>query len=111
MSHDYAAQKAETFATYRELADGNDLPDAADVDYFFLPATEDADWRALADALSREGFDCEWIDDVEEDEDPYLVATLTDQAISADSIWFGEEVATRIALEHGFAPDGWGFEG
>ena len=109
MSHDYAAQRAETLATYRELAAEADLPDEADVDYFFLPEGEEADWRALADALSREGYDCEWID-AEEADEPCLIATLTGQAISAEGIWFGEEVATRLALAHGFRPDGWGFE-
>jgi hypothetical protein len=109
MSHDYAAQKAETYATYRDLSDKAQLPDEADVDYFFVPATEDADWRALADVLSRDGFDCEYFDDDEVDE-PYFCATLNDQAISAESIWSGEEIATRAALDHGFAPDGWGFE-
>ncbi|WP_435312285.1 ribonuclease E inhibitor RraB [Primorskyibacter sedentarius] len=107
MSHDFDTQKDQTFANYAELSDANDLPDTADVDYFFLPAEDDADWRALADALSRDGYDCEFVED---DGAPYLVATLSDQAISAASIWMGEEVATRVALSHGFTPDGWGFE-
>ena len=107
MTHDFDAQKAETFATYHELSEGSQMPDTADVDYFFVPASDTADWRALADALSREGFDCEFVED---DGAPYLVATLGDQAVSAGSIWTGEEMATRIALSHEFTPDGWGFE-
>ncbi|MEJ1996809.1 MAG: hypothetical protein P8X76_01355 [Maritimibacter sp.] len=38
-----------------------------------------------------------------------LIATLPDQPVSALAIWTGEEIATRIALDHGFTPDGWGF--
>ena len=108
MDHDFAAQRAETRGTYAELRDGPGLPEFADVDYFLVPEGE-ADWRPLADALSKEGFDCDWVEDDEEGR--YLVATLPDQIISADGIWLGEEVATRLALDHGFAPDGWGLMG
>lgn len=116
MSHDFAAQRAETRAVYNDLQDQHGLPEFADVDYFFVPTSDEADWRPLADALSKEGYDCEWFaadpdDEEESDEDPYLIATLADQMISADAIWVGEELATRIALDHGFAPDGWGLLG
>ncbi|MGH1415604.1 MAG: ribonuclease E inhibitor RraB [Pelagimonas sp.] len=110
MTHDFAAQKAETFATYSELQDKHGLPDIADVDYFFVPTSADSDWRPLADALSRADYTCEYIEP-EDDEAPYLVATLMDQVVSSDGIWIGEDVATRIALDHGFTPDGWGLEG
>lgn len=104
--HDFSAQRTETFVTYRELSQQTDLPDEADIDYFFIATSKTSDWRILADALSRNGFDCEYFDE----DEPYLCATLTGQAVSAESIWTGEEIATRAALEHGFAPDGWGFE-
>ncbi|MEQ5869552.1 ribonuclease E inhibitor RraB [Sagittula sp. NFXS13] len=108
--HDYTAQRAETRAEYAELRDGPGLPEFADVDYFLIPDTK-KDWAPLADALAKEGYDCEWVEDDEESDEPYLVATLYEQIISADGIWLGEEVATRIALEHGFQPDGWGLLG
>ena len=107
MMHDFAAQKAETFATYAELRDGPGLPEFADVDYFLVPGDDNADWRPLADLLTREGFDCQWV----EEDGPCLVATQADQFISADGIWLGEEVVTRAALDHGFVPDGWGLMG
>ncbi|SMX26555.1 hypothetical protein TRP8649_00637 [Pelagimonas phthalicica] len=110
MTHDLAAQKAETFATYEELQSEHGLPEIADVDYFFVPSSDEADWRPLADTLSRADYTCEYIEP-EDGEAPYLVATLMDQVVSADGIWIGEEVATRAALEHGFTPDGWGLEG
>ncbi|MBP0482345.1 ribonuclease E inhibitor RraB [Sagittula salina] len=114
-AHDFNAQRAETRETYTELRDGPGLPEFADVDYFLVPASEGSDWLSLADALSKEGYDCEWIEpaaeDGEEEDGNYLIATLADQMISADSIWVGEELATRIGLEHGFTPDGWGLLG
>lgn len=108
MAHDFDAQKAETKGYLAEIQEKTDLPETADMDYFFVPSSEDADWQALADALTKQGFACEFVED-EDDELPYLVATSTDQAMSVAGIWISEEVATRIALEHGFAPDGWGF--
>ena len=108
-SHDFEKQRAETVAVHDSLQAEHGLPEIADVDYFLVPATPDADWRPLADQLSREGYDCQFIEG--DEEEPYLLATLPDQIITAGGIWIGEEVATRAALEHGFAPDGWGLEG
>ncbi|GAB5437459.1 ribonuclease E inhibitor RraB [Falsiruegeria mediterranea] len=108
-SHDFAAQQAETFAVYADLQSKHGLPEVADVDYFFVPTSDEADWRPLADVLSRQDYVCQYIED-DEGEGPYLMATLPEQAVSASSIWIGEEVATQAALEHGFAPDGWGLE-
>jgi hypothetical protein len=107
VSHDFDAQRAETQATYDALSAEHTLPETADLDYFLIPNSDEADWRPLADILTRQGFECQWI---EEDGDPYLVATLRDQAVSSTGIWIGEEVATRAALDHGFAPDGGGME-
>ncbi len=109
MPHDFENQRAETRAAFDEMQAEQGLPEEADIDYFFVAAREDADWRELAEALTREEFECEFIED--DTDTPYLVATLRDQAVSAQGIWIGEELATRIALEHGFAPDGWGLEG
>ncbi len=110
MSHDYAAQKAETVRVFEEMSTQNGMPDSADIDYFLIPVAEDANWRALADVLTRQGYACEYFDEDQDAESPYLTATLLDQAVSAQGIWIGEEVATQHALEHGFAPDGWGLE-
>ena len=108
---DLAAQRAETYASFDDLARDGALPDCADIDYFLVPGSEEADWRPLAQALTEEGYDVAWIDELDAPEDqPYLVATLTDQPLSASSIWAGEDHAPRIAALHGFTPDGWGFE-
>ncbi|UYV36337.1 ribonuclease E inhibitor RraB [Rhodobacteraceae bacterium D3-12] len=110
MGHDFAAQQAETVATYKELQAEHGLPDVADIDYFFVADADGADWNKLADRLAQLEFDCAIIE-AEAGDPPYLVATLPDQAVSASGIWFGEEIATRAALELGFSPDGWGLEG
>lgn len=110
MAHDFDAQRTETQKAYREMREEGDLPEIADVDYFLVPEADGADWRPLAEALSVDGFACEWVEPAsgEEGEEPYLVATLPDQVISAEGIWIGEEIAARAALGHGFVPDGWG---
>lgn len=112
--HDFAAQKAETYASFAEMADAEGLPGIADIDYLFLPGPG-ADWTRAIIALSDAGYAAERQDpepgDADFAEGPWLTATLTDQPVSALSVWLGEETATRIALDHGFIPDGWGFLG
>ncbi|HEY9038819.1 MAG TPA: ribonuclease E inhibitor RraB [Roseovarius sp.] len=106
MSHDFAAQRAETYAVFADIQAEADLPDVGDIDYAFV-AGDAADWDAAEDALAEAGFECARIED--EDSTPYLAACLPDQPLTAMAIWLGEEAATRLAMEHGFGPDGWGF--
>lgn len=108
MSHDFAAQKAETYAVWDEIAEAADLPDVADIDYAFVPG-EGADWEGAEAALSEAGFETARVDD--EDGRPYLAARLPDQPATAMAVWLGEEAATLMLLPLGFQPDGWGFEG
>ncbi|MCD9149543.1 ribonuclease E inhibitor RraB [Pseudophaeobacter flagellatus] len=111
MPQDFDTQRDETVAAFNALQAEHGLPEVADVDYFFVPTHDGADWRALAEELSRSEYSCTYVSaDEAEDGTPYLAATLPDQMISATGIWIGEEVATRAALKHGFAPDGWGLE-
>ena len=109
MPHDFETQRAETVAVFNKLQAEQGLPETADVDYFFIPAGDGANWEKLAEELSDQGFACRYYE-AEGDDPPYLVATLPEQLISATGIWIGEELATRAALSHGFAPDGWGLE-
>lgn len=114
IAHDFAAQRAETYASFADLDGAERLPEEADIDYIFLPGPG-ADWTAAIRALADEGYAAERHDPEPGDDDaadgPWLTATLTDQPVSALSVWLGEETATRIALAHGFVPDGWGFMG
>lgn len=104
MTHDFAAQKAETYAVFGEIQGNADLPETSDIDYMF-EAGDGANWEAFETALDEAGYDTEREDG---EGAPYLVAILADQPISALTIWMGEELATKIALQHGFTPDGWG---
>lgn len=108
MAHDFAQQKAETFSAFADLQTQNDLPGVADLELFFVAQTPEAPWEPLADALVDLDFGCEWIAP-EGTEAGTLVAVMEDQPLSASSIWMIEELATRVALDKGFAPDGWGF--
>jgi hypothetical protein len=108
VAHDYAQQKAETLSAFSDLQAANTLPDVADLELFFLPAKPALDWQPLANALADLGFACEWID-ADGDDPAALVAVMEDQPLSASSIWMIEELATRVAIEKGFTPDGWGF--
>ncbi len=111
MTHDLAAQKAETTAVLGDLSAKHNLPDVADVEYFLVPAHGDANWEPLAQALTEAGYLCEYFQAELAEEADYLLATLPDQPITTVGIWIGEETATRMALEHGFRPDGWGLVG
>lgn len=111
MPHDFAAQRAETAATHDALQAEHGLPDVADVEFFFIPASDGTDWKPLAQVLTDTGFVCEYFTPENAQDTPYLMATLPDQIISAAGIWIGEEMATRAALDHGFLPDGWGMQG
>lgn len=106
MSHDFTAQRTETYAVFAGIQSDADLPDTADLDYMFTP-NADADWEGFEKALDTAGYDCER--EVDEADGAYIVAILADQPISALTIWMGEEMATKIALQFGFSPDGWGF--
>jgi 2-methylisocitrate lyase-like PEP mutase family enzyme len=108
MTHDFAAQKAETYAVWAEIAEAADLPDVADIDYAFV-AVDPADWDAAEHALSEAGFECARVED--EEGILYLAARLPDQPVTAMAVWLSEETATKLLLPHGFQPDGWGFEG
>lgn len=111
MAHDFAAQKAESAAVLGELSAKHDLPDIADVDYFLVPDTDGTDWEPLAEALTKAEFVCEFFSAQEDEDASYLMASLSDQPVTLTGIWIGEETATRIGLEHGFSPDGWGLTG
>ncbi|MEC7963213.1 MAG: ribonuclease E inhibitor RraB [Pseudomonadota bacterium] len=108
MAHDFDSQKAETFSAFSDLQAEGPLPTEADLDLFFVPVDADADWRPAAQALADLGFETQWITGAEDEPDT-LIATMADHLISAAAIWTAEELATKAALENGFAPDGWGF--
>ena len=99
MSHNYEAQRRETFATFKGV---KGLPERAVVEYLFFIEEIDADWKAFEAALKRKGFRPRRAPDGET-----MIAAIGPIPVTADSVWDKERVATEIALAHDFYPDGW----
>ncbi|MFT7060695.1 MAG: hypothetical protein ACJASV_003219 [Pseudorhodobacter sp.] len=102
MTHDFKAQRAETFETFVEIGKIEDLPKRAVVNFLFLADEVDAPFAACQKALKAKGFATHQDDDGET-----LEARIGPIDINADAIWAQEEAATVIALKFGFEPDGW----
>ncbi len=101
MPHDYAAQRRETFQTFRQ-SKGVSLPKTAVVDYAFFIEELDASWPALERALRLAGFRTRRLKDGDT-----LIASIGPIPITPEAIWEYERIATEIALKHDFYPDGW----
>jgi hypothetical protein len=98
-SHDFEAQRRETFAVFK---DTRRLPDTAVIEYVFFIEELDADWAAFEAALRHEGFRTKRPDDGET-----LLAFAGPMPVTADAVWTAEKLATEIALSFDFYPDGW----
>ncbi|MFN6926045.1 MAG: ribonuclease E inhibitor RraB [Tabrizicola sp.] len=101
MSHDYAAQRRDTFQTFRQ-SKGVSLPKTAVVDYAFFIEELDASWAAFERALRLAGFRTRRLKDGET-----LIASIGPIPVTPEAIWEQERIATEIALKHDFYPDGW----
>lgn len=104
MSWDFEHQKNVTAVTLSEIRESGDLASGAMVtlDLEFLPV-DGADAEACAKALKMFGYE------VEVHEDGMIAASIADVPLTLDGVWTQEERATKIALERGYEPDGWGF--
>jgi hypothetical protein len=102
MTHDFKAQRAETFETFVEIGKIDDLPKRAIVNFLFLADELDAPFGACGKALTAKGFETRQDDDGET-----LEARIGPIDVSAEKIWEQELIATEIALKFGFEPDGW----
>lgn len=99
MSHNFEAQRRETFATFKGA---RGLPETSVVDFLFFVEENDADWKAFEATLKRKGFR------TKRDRDGItLIASIGPIAVTPDAIWAKERQATEIALEYDFYPDGW----
>ncbi|MFN3576292.1 MAG: ribonuclease E inhibitor RraB [Tabrizicola sp.] len=101
MPHDYAAQRRDTFQTFR-MSKGVSLPKTAVVEYAFFIEELDASWPALERALRQAGFRTRRLKDNET-----LIAAIGPIPVTPEAIWEHERIATEIALKHDFYPDGW----
>lgn len=102
MSHDYDAQRAETFESFAALGGGAFVPARAVVTFQFFPEETEADWAGLEAALQARGFSTGRFE-----EEETLDASIGPIAVTPEAIWQHERVATGIALEFAFEPDGW----
>lgn len=102
MRHDFVAQRAETFDTWKEIRDMEGLPARAVVNFLFLADDLDAPFAECAKAFEENGFQTLIADDGET-----LEARIGPIDVNAASIWTKEKQATEIALPFGFEPDGW----
>ncbi|SES66595.1 hypothetical protein [Oceanicella actignis] len=109
---DFKAQRADTEWVFRQLlaqgvaARGRRVA----LDVLLVPAEEQEgarpDPEGLVRALRREGFEAH----LARDEGRTVVeATAPDTPFDLEEIWLREKRATRIALRHGYEPEGWGF--
>lgn len=103
---DFEHQKAETFLTVTQLHrdEGVPLGAAIGLDLEFVAAGGAADGDGFRRKLAMFGYHAE----TGEDADRVRVA-VPDLSFDAEAIWLHEERTTRLALLHGFRPDGWGF--
>ena len=100
MAHNFAAQRRETFDTFKEAPKGAKLPTTAVVDFLFFAEEVDANWKAFETTLKAKGFTCHR-------DGEHLVAAFGPMPVTPEAIWAREEEATRIALAYDFYPDGW----
>ena len=65
MSHNFDAQRRETFNTFRDMPKGmKKLPERAEVDFLFYPEEHDANYGAVIKALTAKGYRCSRDDDL-----------------------------------------------
>lgn len=107
---DFARQQSETIDTIADLKANQNVPVGPDtivtLDIFLVPA-DTADQDALERALAMFGYGGER-DDTPDNGESFVV-TVPDVALTADDIWLHEERVSKIAIERGYTPDGWGF--
>lgn len=102
MTHEFDAQRTETFETFVELRKQDGVPKRAVVHFLFYAEDMEPDWTAVEKALTNSGFR------VERDEEEGMIdAAVGPIDITPESIWDHEKAATEIALKWDFHPDGW----
>ncbi len=103
MTHNYEAQRRETFETFEQAAkDRVKLPALSVVEFIFLIEELDAKWGAFEKALRAKGFRTKRDPDGET-----LIAIRGPMPITPEAIWEQERLATEIAIGFDFHPDGW----
>jgi hypothetical protein len=99
MSHNFEAQRRETFATFKGAPK---LPPESVVEFLFFVEETDADWEAFEKALKSRGFKTRRVGDGET-----VIASFGPIPVTPEAVWDKERLATEIAIAHDFYPDGW----
>ncbi|WP_112321592.1 hypothetical protein [Oceanibium sediminis] len=101
---DFALQRDQTAFTVNDLIQRTDLNGGERIvlDLEFIPGP-DADKPALVRKFAMFRYTAT------DGDDGALRIEVPDVTFDADAIWEHEERTTKLALLHGFQPDGWGF--
>lgn len=106
--HDFQSQKAESFYTVNQFLKDKNVAvtegQKVTLDLQFV-AGKEADRLAAMRALAMFGYDAT------EEKDGEIEVHIPDLPFTAEDIWLHEERTTKIALERGYRPEGWGFWG
>ncbi|MFN3845427.1 MAG: ribonuclease E inhibitor RraB [Paracoccaceae bacterium] len=106
MSHDFEAQRRETFDSFDEMKKGEStLPQTSIVEFYLLAESEEANWKACETALQSKGFSTER----DREGDTLIVTTKAPLRISPEVIWEEERKISEIGVAYDFLPDGWEF--
>ena len=105
MPHDFEKQRQDTILVWSDIANRNpNLPEKINLDIHFLPNSDASDKKEFKVSLEEVGFLVKVYED-----DETVEASINSIEASVDEVWYYEERATKLALIHGFRPDGWGF--
>lgn len=105
MPHDFEKQRQETILVWSDITNRNpNLPVKINLDIHFLPTSGSSDKEGFKVSLEEVGFLVKIYGD-----DETVEASVNSIDASVDELWHYEERATKLALIHGFKPDGWGF--
>ena len=106
MSHDFDAQRRETFDSFDEMKKGGaTLPQMSVVEFYLLAESDEANWAACEKALQAKGFATER----DREGDTLIVTTKAALRITPEVIWEEERKVSEIGVAYDFLPDGWEF--
>lgn len=109
--HDFEHQRAETFWTVADLIKRGALKggERITLDLEFVPDPDAAELPDRATLLRKLGMFGYRATEPDEDAPKAVTVEIADVPFEAEAIWKHEETATKLALIHGYVPDGWGF--
>ena len=101
---DFELQRDQTAHSVAELSRETGITEGTEItlELQFLPSAQ-ANPESFARALKMFGY----AEPFEEDDG--ITVSVPAVAFSLDSIWLHEERVSKIAFNHGYVPEGWGF--